>query len=228
VANDQAFVLPQEVDLKDAAAVLLQGLTAHYLVTSTYPVQKGDLVLVHAGAGGTGGLLIQMAKLRGATVITTVSNAEKEAIAKEAGADHVINYTTSDFHEAVTKITEGKGCNVVYDGVGKATWEQSLKSLKKRGYLVLFGNASGPVPPINPLLLTQNGSIFVTRPTLFDYVIGDEYVTRCTELFRWINEKKLTIRIAKEFDLDQAADAHRFLEGRRALGKVLLIVNSKL
>jgi len=226
---DSAVVIPEDMSLNEAAAIMLQGLTAHYLVTSTYPVKKGDYVLIHAGAGGTGGLLIQMAKLRGGIVITTVSSSEKAEIAKTAGADHIINYTTQNFQEEVKKITGGKGCEVVYDGVGKSTWEQSMKSLKKRGYLVLFGNASGAVPPINPLVLLQNGSLFLTRPTLYDYIAEkDEFTGRCKELFGWFKDRQVTVRIAAEFELSKAAEAHKFLEARLALGKVLLIVNSKL
>jgi len=229
VAADQVHHLPKELDFKVGCASLLQGLTAHYLITSTYPVQKGDYVLVHAGAGGTGALLIQMAKLKGATVITTVSTKEKGDIAKEAGADVIINYTTENFMEIARKVTDGQGVHVVYDGVGKNTWENSLKSLRKRGYLVLFGNASGPVPPFNPLLLSQNGSLFVTRPTLFDYIADPkEYALRINDLWDWIKSKKVTIRIGGEYDLSQASEAHDFLESRAALGKVLLLVNSKL
>jgi len=229
VAADQAHKLPKELDFKNGAASMLQGLTAHYLVTNSYPIKKGDFVLVHAGAGGTGGLLIQMAKIRGATVLTTVSTEEKAKIAKEAGADIVINYTTENFVEAVKKATDGKGVHAVYDGVGKSTWEDSIKSLRKRGFLVLFGNASGPVPPINPLLLTSSGSIFVTRPTLVDHIADpEEAAGRVSELFGWIKDKKVNIRVAAEFELAKAKEAHEFLEGRKALGKILLIVNPKL
>jgi len=186
-------------------------------------------VLVHAGAGGTGALLIQMAKLKGATVITTVSTKEKGDIAKEAGADVIINYTTENFMEITRKVTDGQGVHVVYDGVGKNTWENSVKSLRKRGYLVLFGNASGPVPPFNPLLLSQNGSLFVTRPSLFDYIADPkEYTLRINDLWDWIKSKKVTVRIGGEYELSQASEAHDFLESRKALGKVLLLVNSKL
>jgi len=229
ISNHHLTRIPKDVSLREAAAVLLQGLTAHYLACSTYPLKEKDFALVHAGAGGTGALLIQIAKIRGAIVITTVSNAEKAKVAKAAGADYIINYTTEDFEEKVKKITEGKGVQVVYDGVGASTWEKSMKSLAKRGYLVLFGNASGPVPAITPLSLTQHGSIFVTRPTLFDYIVTpDEFQARCKDLFQWISQKKLITRIAKEFDLQDAGEAHKHLEGRNALGKVLLIVNSKL
>jgi len=207
----------------------LQGLTAHYLAVSTFPIKKDDFILVHAGAGGTGALLIQIAKIKGAKIITTVSSEEKEKIAKQAGADYVINYSKSDFLEEVKKITEGKGVHVVYDGVGKDTWEKSLKSLRRRGTLVLFGNARGPVPAFNPLQLSAGGSLFLTRPTLNDYIAApSELQERCADLFGWIKEKRVTVRVAKEFSLDQASDAHRFLEGRGALGKVLIVVNSKI
>jgi len=229
VAADKAIPVPEGMSLADAAAAPLQGLTAHYLVTASYPIKKGDTVLVHAGAGGTGGLIIQMAKILGATVITTVSNAEKAAIAKEHGADFVINYATSDFLEEVKKITDGKGVHAVYDGVGKNTWEKSMNCLRRRGFLVLFGNASGPVPPIDPLLLSKHGSLSVTRPSLVDFISDqEEFKSRCKDLYGWISAGKLKVSIAKIFPMDKADESHRYLEGRKALGKILIAVNSKL
>lgn len=226
IPADKVAIVPNHVSLRDAAAVTLQGLTAHYLVYSTYPVKPHDTVLVHAGAGGTGGLIIQLAKLRGATVICTVSTPEKAAAVKELGADHVILYTQCDFQTEVMKLTQNKGVEVVYDGVGASTWEGSLKSLKKRGYLVLFGNASGKVPPIDPLLLTKHGSAFVTRPTLADYLLDhEELESRARDLFEAMGQNKLKIRIAKEYKLEEADQAHNFLTSRGALGKILLIPN---
>jgi len=229
VGEDKVVTVPEGLSLKDAAAVFLQGLTAHYLAVSTYPIKKGDVVLVHAGAGGTGALLIQVAKIRGATVITTVSTEDKAKVARAAGADHVIIYTKQDFHEEVMKITDKKGVHCVYDGVGKNTWEKSMKSLRPLGMLCLFGNSSGPVPPVDPLVLMRSGSLFMTRPTLANYIASyDQLTERTKELFDWIKTGKLQIRIAKEFDLSQPGEAHKYLESRAAEGKVLLIINSSL
>lgn len=220
----KVVLLPQHISPKIAAASYLQGLTAHYLTNSTYPVQQDDWVLVHAGAGGTGGLVIEMAKIRGAKVIATVSSQEKADIVTKLGADHAVLYTQTDFLEEVKRITGGKGVNVVYDGVGLSTWEKSLKSLKPRGMLVLFGNASGAVPAIDPLLLSKHGSLFITRPTLVDYVaLPGELEARCKDLFEWIQQEKVTIRIAQEFPLSKAAEAHDLLTSRKVAGKILLI-----
>jgi len=229
LGEEKLVEVPDGLSLKDACAVYLQGLTAHYLATSTFPIKKGDVVLVHAGAGGTGALLIQMAKLRGGIVITTVSSEDKAKVARAAGADHVILYTRSDFLEEVMKITDKQGVHCVYDGVGKTTWEKSLKSLRPLGLLVLFGNSSGPVPPLDPLLLSRSGSLFLTRPTLNHYVATyDALTARTSEMFGWIRDGKLQIRIAKEFELAEAAEAHRFLESRAAEGKVLIKINAAL
>lgn len=218
--------LADSVSMETAASAVLQGLTAHYLTHSTFPLKSGDTCLIHAGAGGTGALMIQMAKLRGARVLTTVSTAEKAAIAKQAGADEVINYVEQDFLEEVVRITDGKKVDVVYDGVGKTTWEKSMLSLRPRGMLVLFGNASGPVPPLNPLLLSKNGSLFVTRPTLKNYVADPaEFNQRCVELFGWLATGALKLRVAKTFPLREAGKAHTFLASRKAAGKILLAVN---
>jgi NADPH2:quinone reductase len=228
--NESKLVsIPEKLSYKDAAASFLQGLTAHYLAVSTYPIKAKDTVLVHAGAGGTGGLLIQMAKLRGARVITTVSTEEKAKEAKSLGADEVILYSKQNFLEEVKKLTNQKGLNCVYDGVGKATWENSMKCLRSLGTLVLFGNASGPVPPIDPLVLMKNGSLFLTRPTLNNYIETPEDLKwRAGELFDWMGDNKVRVRIAKEFDLTEASAAHEFLELRKADGKVVLRVNEKL
>lgn len=213
--------VPEGVSQEDTCAALMQGLTAHYLTTSTHALKKGDVCLIHAGAGGTGRLMIQMAKILGATVITTCSG-KKVEIAKSAGADHVIDYGKEDFQKRVMEITDGKGCHVVYDGVGADTWEKSLFSLRRRGLLVLFGNASGKVPPLDPLMLSKNGSLFVTRPTLADYVADPaEKKQRCTELFGWIKEGKVSITIAKKLPLSDAAAAHSLLTGKDIDGKPL-------
>lgn len=217
-----AIKVPEGVSLQDACAALLQGLTAHYLCTSTYTLKKGSVCLIHAGAGGTGRLIIQMAKQLGATVITTCSTSKID-VATSAGADMVIDYTKCDFQKEVMQYTNNKGVDVVYDGVGKTTWEQSLHSLKKRGLLVLFGNASGPVPPINPLELSKFGSLFITRPTLFDYIADpEEKALRCSDLFTWIAEKKVVITVATILPLSKADEAHALLTGRTVAGKILL------
>jgi len=229
VNESKVVHIPQGLSYKDAAASLLQGLTAHYLAVSTYPIKANDNVLVHAGAGGTGGLLIQVAKLRGGRVITTVSTEEKAKEAKSLGADDVILYTKQNFQEEVMKLTNKKGVQCVYDGVGKQTWEGSMKCLKSLGMLVLFGNASGPVPPIDPLVLMKNGSLFLTRPTLNNYIeTPDALKWRAGELFDWISSRQVRVRIAKEFPLNEASAAHQFLESRKADGKVLLSVNPNL
>jgi len=229
VAESKVAMIPQQLTYKDAAAASLQGLTAHYLACTTYPIKSGDTVLVHAGAGGTGGLLIQMAKLRGARVLTTVSTDDKAKEARRLGADEVILYTKQDFLTEVKRLTDNKGLHCVYDGVGKATWEGSLKCLRSLGMLVLFGNASGPVPPIDPLVLMRQGSLFLTRPTLNNYIETPEALkSRCDELFDWIIKQKVSVRIAKEFPLKEAAAAQQFLESRKADGKIILAVNPDL
>ncbi|HTR82795.1 MAG TPA: quinone oxidoreductase [Bacteroidota bacterium] len=216
--------VPDNVNTQQAAAAILQGLTAHYLSHSTYPIQKGDTVLVHAAAGGTGALLVQIAKMKGAHVIGTVSNDIKEREARSLGADDVIVYTQVDFAEEVKRITSGKGVKVVYDSVGIDTFEKSLSSLKPRGYMVLFGQSSGRVQPFDPQVLNAKGSLFLTRPTLAHYVATrEELLHRSKDLFDWIGEGKLKIRIGRKFPLAQAAEAHNYLEGRKALGKLLLI-----
>ncbi|AHG93071.1 Alcohol dehydrogenase zinc-binding domain protein (plasmid) [Gemmatirosa kalamazoonensis] len=216
--------LPHGVDTRTGAAVMLQGLTAHYLATSTYPLQPGDACLVHAGAGGVGLLLCQIASRRGARVIATVSTAEKEALARAAGAHDVIRYTEQDFVAEVKRRTGGAGVPVVYDSVGRTTFDGSLDCLARRGMLVLFGQSSGPVPPVDPQILNRKGSLFLTRPTLAHYTATrDELVARADELLGWVADGSLDVRVGATFPLADAADAHRALEGRATTGKVLLI-----
>ena len=215
--------IPDGVDFATAAAALLQGMTAHYLVTSTYQLKAGDAALVHAAAGGVGLLLIQMAKQIGARVFGTVSTDEKATLAREAGADHVILYTKEDFEAEVKRLTDGHGLQVVYDSVGKDTFLKSLRSLAPRGMLALFGQSSGPVPAFDPGLLAQGGSLFLTRPSLFHYTLTrEELMWRAGDVFNWIRSGQLKIRIHGTFPLREAAEAHRQLEGRKTTGKVLL------
>ncbi|MBI2539544.1 MAG: quinone oxidoreductase [Deltaproteobacteria bacterium] len=215
--------LPQAIDSRAGAAVMLQGMTAHYLTRNTYPLKKGESALIHAAAGGVGLLLIQIAKRLGATVFGTVSTEEKAKLAKEAGADEVILYTKADFAAEVKRLTSGAGLHVVYDSVGKDTFEKSLDCLRPRGYLVLFGNSSGPVPPFELGKLAQKGSLFVTRPTLLHYAASrEELLQRSGDLFNWIAKGELKLRIDKTFALKEAAEAHQQLEARKTTGKVLL------
>ena len=221
---DRLLRIPGNVTTQQAAAALLQGMTAHYLVFSTFVPQFGDNVLIHAGAGGTGLLLIQLAKRLGATVITTVSTEEKAALAREAGADHVINYTHEDVVERVHDLTDGDRLPVVYDSVGKDTFEQSLKCLCPRGTLVLFGGASGAVPPFDLIRLSTMGSLYVTRPTLKDYVeTRADLEQRSRDIFRWVGEGSLKVRVGQTYALADAAQAHRDLEARKTTGKLLLL-----
>lgn len=216
--------LPEGVDVKTAAAALLQGMTAHYLTHTTYPLKPGDTALVHAAAGGVGLLLVQMAKRLGAQVFGTVSTEAKAQLAKEAGADAVILYTEQDFEAEVKRLTNGQGVNVVYDSVGKTTFEKSLNVLRPRGYLVLFGQSSGPVPPFDPIVLSNKGSLFLTRPTLAHYTLTrEELLQRAGDVLGWIKSGQLKLRIEQTFPLAEAAEAHRRLEGRQTTGKVLLI-----
>lgn len=224
VPADKAVPVPEGVSTRDAAAVALQGMTAHYLSHSTYPLKEGDTCLIHAAAGGVGLLLCQMAKMRGARVIGTVSSEEKAQLARGAGADHVVLYTQQDFQAEAKRLTDGKGVNVVYDGVGKDTFEKSLESLRPRGYMVLFGAASGPVPPVDPQILNSKGSLFLTRPTLGHYTLTrDELLGRARDLFGWIKDGKLKVRVEHTYPLADAARAHQDLAGRKTTGKVLLI-----
>jgi NADPH2:quinone reductase len=218
--------IPKEVSFDDAAAVMLQGMTAHYLSHDTYPLKPGDTCLVHAAAGGVGLLLCQIAKRRGATVIGTVSTDAKAALAREAGAEHLVLYTQQDFVSEVRAFTQGKGVRVVYDSVGKTTWEGSLKSLAPRGMLVLFGQSSGIVPPFDPALLARGGSLFLTRATLFHYVAArEELVRRAMDVLGWVANGELSVRIERTFRLGEIADAHRALESRATTGKLLVHPN---
>lgn len=222
VPADKLVRIPAGLDPKIAAAGMLQGMTAHYLVHSTYPLKAGEACLVHAGAGGVGLLLIQMAKMIGATVITTASTEAKRALAREAGADHALPY--EGFDQRAREITGGKGVDVVYDGVGQSTWEGSLNSLRIRGMLVLYGQSSGPVPPFDPQILNQKGGLYLTRPSLWHYTqTRQELEWRAGDVMRWALEGRLSIRIGAEFPLAQAAQAHRALQGRETTGKVLLV-----
>jgi NADPH2:quinone reductase len=216
--------IPPNIDARSAAALMLQGMTAHYLTHSTYPLKKGDTALIHAAAGGVGHLLIQIAKQLGATVIGTVSTEAKAKLAKEMGADHLILYTQNDFLAEVKKLTEGRGVNVVYDSVGQTTFDESLDCLRPRGYLVLFGQSSGPVPPFDPGKLAAKGSLFLTRPSLAHYTLErSELLQRANDVFNWTATEKLKVRIDKTFPLAEAAEAHRQLEGRKTTGKVILL-----
>ena len=224
VPVDRLVKLPAGVAPKDGAAAMLQGMTAHYLVKSSYPLKKGDTCLVHAAAGGMGLLLCQMGKMLGATVIGTVSTEEKAALAKRAGADHVILYSKQDFEPEVKRITGGRGVDVVYDGVGATTFDKSLNCLRPRGFMILFGAASGPVPPLDLQIINQRGSLFVQRPSLNHHIAArEELVQRAGEVLGWIRDGKIKLRIEHQFPLAQAADAHRALEGRKTTGKILLI-----
>ena len=216
--------IPEGVTTQQAAAVLLQGMTAHYLLHSTYPVAPGETILIHAGAGGTGLLVIQLAKRLQAKVITTVSTEEKAVLARDAGADEVIYYTHEDVVQRVKEITKGVGLPVVYDSVGKSTFEASLHCLKPRGMLVLFGGASGAVPPFDLIRLSTMGSLYVTRPTLKDYVATRaDLEERASDIFGLVAEGALKVRVAHTYRLEDAAQAHRELEGRKTTGKLLLL-----
>jgi len=217
-------VLPNGVSTKQGAAAMLQGMTAHYLATTTYPLKPGDTCLVHAAAGGVGLLLCQIAKLRGARVLGTVSTEEKAQLAREAGADEVILYAREDFEAAVKRLTGDAGLQVIYDSVGKTTFAKGLSCLAPRGMMVLYGQSSGPVGPFDPQVLSRNGSLFLTRPTLAHYIATrDELVARAEEVLDWVRQGKLALRIEHEFPLAEAAEAHRQLEARKTTGKVLLI-----
>jgi len=224
VPANRLVKLPAKLSFREGAAAMLQGMTAHYLACSTYPLKTGDACLVHAAAGGVGLLLCQIAKRRGATVLATVSTEAKAALARAAGADHVILYSRYDFVAGVRAATGGGGVHVVYDGVGATTFEKGLDCLRPRGMMVLFGAASGPVPPFDLGLLNTKGSLFVTRPSLFHYIMDDDELrTRAADVLGWIAAGELRLRIEEDHPLARAADAHRALEGRKTTGKVLLI-----
>ena len=224
VPASHLVVVPRGVAPELAGAVMLQGMTAHYLASSTFPLAFEHTCLIYAAAGGVGSLLTQIAKLRGATVIGAVSSEEKAQLATQAGADHIIRYDQIDVATEIKRITHERGVDVVYDAVGRATWESSLNSVRKRGTIVSFGNASGPVGTIDPLILARKGSLFLTRPMLAHYIASrDELEWRARDVFNWISEGKLHVRIDRELPLAQAADAHGALESRQTAGKVLLI-----
>jgi NADPH2:quinone reductase len=223
VPDSMLVELPQEVSFEQAAAVMLQGMTAHYLTRSTFELKPGSTCLIHAAAGGVGLLLIQLAKVAGATVIGTVSTQQKAELAREHGADHVIRYTEADFVAETKKITGNRGVDVVYDSVGKSTFFGSLDCLRPRGMIVLFGQSSGPLGQIDPQILSQKGSLFLTRPSLAHYVSDPEELrSRATDLFQWIAESKLKLQIYRVYPLEDAAQAQRDLESRKTTGKLLL------
>ena len=216
--------IPDSLDFDQAAAAMLQGMTAHYLLKSSYPLKTGETALIHAAAGGVGLLLVQMAKQIGARVIATAGTEEKAQLARDAGADECVIYTQSDFETETKRLTDGKGVNVVYDGVGKATFDKDLEVLRPRGYLVLFGGSSGAVPPFDLIKLSQKGSLFITRPTLGHYTASrEELEWRAGEVLGSIAAGELKLRIHKEYPLSEAAEAHQDLEGRKTTGKLLLI-----
>ncbi len=224
VPAEKLVPIPEAVDTNTAAAVILQGMTAHYLVHSTYPLKGGETALVHAAAGGVGLLLVQLAKERGARVIGTVSTEEKARLAREAGADEVILYEREDFEAETRRLTSGAGVEVVYDSVGQATFEKSLNCLKARGCLALYGQASGPVAPLDPQVLNTKGSLFLTRPSLGHYLATrEELLWRAGDLFDAIQSGELHVRIDTTFPLGEAPAAHRYIEGRKTRGKILLI-----
>ena len=224
VPAQRLVVLPASVSTRQGAAAMLQGMTAHYLACSTYPLKRGDTCLVHAAAGGVGLLLCQIAKMRGARVIGTVSTEEKAKLAREAGADEVILYTKQDFEAEVKRLTSGKGVQVVYDSVGKTTFDKGFNCLALRGLMVLYGQSSGPLGPFDPQVLSAKGSLFLTRPSLVHHVATrDELLARAGDVLGWIRDGKLRLRTEFEFALKDAAEAHRALEGRKTTGKVLLI-----
>jgi NADPH:quinone reductase len=219
----QLVPIPDGVDFKTAAGIMLQGMTAHYLTHSTFALKPGDTCLIHAAAGGVGLLLVQIAKKLGATVFGTASTDEKAELAREAGADHVIVYTGTDFQPEVKRATNNRGVDVVYDSVGASTFMKSLDSLRPRGMMVTFGNASGPVPAIEPLLLSQKGSLFLTRPTLAQYAATrEELLSRSGDLFRWLQDGSLKLHIDRTYRLSETADAQRALASRKTTGKLVL------
>jgi NADPH2:quinone reductase len=224
VPADRLVKIPAGVGEREAAAAMLQGITAHYLTHSTYPLKKGETALIHAGAGGVGSLLVQMAHNLGARVIATVSTEEKAKLARAAGADEVILYTQADFEAETKRVTGGKGVDVVYDSVGKTTFDKGLNVLRPRGMMALFGGSSGAVAPIDPLVLLQKGSLFLTRPSLGHYIATtQELRERADTVFGMIRDGKLKLRIEHEYPLAEVQQAHRELEGRKTTGKLLLL-----
>ena len=227
VPADTLVKIPPGIDFRTAAAAMLQGMTAHYLTHSTYPLKQGDTCLVHAAAGGAGGLVVQMARIRGARVFGTVSTAEKAKIARENGVDTAIIYTEQDFVAEVKRLTGGRGVDVVYDSVGKTTFDKSLESVRPRGTLALFGMSSGPVPPFDVGVLAAKGSLFLTRPTLAHHVLTrEELLWRATDVLNAVASGALKLRIDSTFPLAAAAEAHRALESRKTAGKILLEIGT--
>jgi NADPH2:quinone reductase len=219
--------IPEGMPIETAAALMLQGMTAHYLATSTWPLRRGETCVIHAAAGGVGSLLVQIARRAGARVIATAGTDAKAALARDAGADEVIVYTRDDFGEEVRRLTAGRGVDVVFDSVGRSTFLTGLELLRPRGMMVLFGQSSGPVDPIDPQLLARKGALFLTRPTLAYYTATPEELrSRADDLFAWVASGQLAVRIGATFPLEAAADAHRALEGRHTTGKALLRVGS--
>lgn len=216
--------VPPQLDLIEAAGALLQGMTAHFLALSTYPLKKGDTALIHAAAGGVGLLLVQVAKKQGATVIGTTSTEEKAQLARAAGADHVILYTQTDFETETKRLTGGRGVDVVYDSVGQTTFEKSLNVLRLRGMMVLFGQSSGKVAPLDPLILNSKGSLFLTRPTIFHYTATrEDLLWRSGDLFNWLLTGEVKLRLDRQLSLTDAAEAQRLLAGRETAGKLVLV-----
>ena len=224
VPADRLVKIPDALDFEQAAAAMLQGMTAHYLLHSSYPLQKGQTALIHAAAGGVGNLLVQMAKSIGGKVIATAGTPEKAQLARDAGADECIVYTEADFETETKRLTNNEGVHVVYDGVGKATFDKDLEVLRPRGYLVLFGGSSGAVPPFDLIKLSQKGSLFITRPTLAHYTLTrEELEWRAREVLGMVASEDLKLRIHKTYPLEEAAQAHGDLEGRKTTGKLLLV-----
>ena len=224
VPADRLVPIPERVTDQQAAAAMLQGMTAHYLCHDTYPLKRGETALVHAAAGGVGLLLVQMAHHIGARILATVSTDETAKLAREAGADEIILYTKSDFEAETRHLTNGQGVHVVYDSVGKTTFEKGLNVLRPRGMMVLFGGSSGAVPPFDLIALSQKGSLYVTRPTLVNYIATrEELLSRSAAVFAMISSGKLKLRIAHTYPLAEAQRAHRDLEGRKTTGKLLLL-----
>lgn len=216
--------IPEALDVQQAAAAMVQGMTAHYLAFSTYPLKAGETALVHAAGGGTGQMLVQVAKRCGARVIGTVSSEEKAMLAREAGTDEIILYTQVDFETEVKRLTENAGVDVVYDSVGKDTFDKGLNCLRRRGYMVLYGASSGPVPPVDPQILNAKGSLYLTRPYIGHYTADRaELLERANDVFNWLAAGELKVHIDKTFPLTDVAEAHRYLEGRQSKGKILLI-----
>lgn len=225
IPADRLLPIPASIDDRTAAAILLQGMTAHFLLRDCYHVAKGEWILIHAAAGGVGLLMTQIAHRIGARIIGTTSTEEKAALARDAGADEVVLYTQEDFQQAARRITGGAGVSVVYDSVGKTTFDKSLDSLRPRGYMVLFGASSGAVPPLDPQVLNRKGSLYLTRPTLGNYIVTrEELLGRATELFDWVSKGELGVRAEHDYPLANAAQAHDAIEGRRTTGKILLTV----